>query len=336
MSSRYYRDDYYSDDEDDYSNSKVDYDDYYSDEDDVIFQSEDYLELNFNQLICQFELDGELNQESNPKYRSELFYRIIFHYCVVKTHDVKTIFRDNSIEYSYNTIRLDGDSNLDNITAMLFKIMMVETKTTCIFFDFKSKTDDRMWHTTLLIYRPDMNRLEHYDPNGVYKYGYTESFQTLIENLKSLNTCLIFVSSKELHGFEEFDDSFAMSRSLNHICSIYDINTEGWCQIWSLFVYDIVNRYPDIPTKSLLNELFSYLKGPVEKKNKYGKSAMIALHIIHGFYIYLISRINSLHPEINLSYSILNSYDPLYTYSDRKLNNLIEEEMEQRVNLIFN
>ncbi len=316
MSSKYYHDD-------------EDYDEDY--DDNIIFQFDDYLNLNFRQLISQFEYDAHLNKENDPKYGAKIFYRNIFHYGIVKLHDIKTIFYNNSTEYPYNTIKLDKDSNSDTITKMLFKIIMSVSKTTCIFFDVKCENEDNFWHTTLLIYRPDSNRLEHYDPNAVFNYSYVKIFETIIENLKLMNTGLIFIPSKELHGFEEFDDEFAKTRSLNFICTIHDDVTVGWCQLWSLFVYDIVNRYPDIPTKSLLNELFLYLKGTPEKKNKYYQSAMIALRIIHGFYIYLISRINSLHPEVNLSYSSLNSYDPLYVYSSRKLYMYIENEMEDRV-----
>ena len=318
-----------------------DYDDYqdyeeYSHHHDIIFETDDYSNLNFNELILQFEYDSSLNRGKSPNYTAYLFYKIIFHYCITKINDIQTIFSNERLgRYPYNRIAIDSDSDLNFITSLLHKIMITETKITCIIIDLEPREDVDTGHTTLLIYRPDMNRLEHYDPDGVYSFGFTEKFEEVINNLKSLNNELVFVSSKELHGFENFDDEYAYTRSLNFISSTYSRENVGWCQIWSLFVYFIVTKYHDIPTKSLLNKLFFYLKGPDDNKNKYVKSAQMALNIIHGFYIYLISELNKLHPDINLTYGSLNSYNPLYIYSNRKLNERIEIEMQSRVKHVF-
>uniref|UniRef100_A0A6C0BE09 Ubiquitin-like protease family profile domain-containing protein n=1 Tax=viral metagenome TaxID=1070528 RepID=A0A6C0BE09_9ZZZZ len=296
-----------------------------------IYQADlDYNTLDINNLLNQLGEDGYINRKVENKYQAFEHYKQIFHFSLVKNFGIDTLFLDNSENrpYSqYNCISIKDSSNIDVLTSKFLNIINSVDDTICIFLDFQSLRFKNNWHTTLLIYRPQKNCIEHYDPNGAFNFGDVVKFDNLIENLKVLKD-LIFISSLQLHSFNMFNKEYSRNRSLNNICNLHNKDHPGWCQIWSLFIYEMIVRYPKMTTKQIIDTIFMSLKGI---KNK--EVSIKVLNIINGYYILLILRANEIITDnsLKLSFDSLAEFNSEYVINDIKMNRLIEEYMRDKL-----
>ena len=294
-----------------------------------------YKELTFLDLINQLEIFGYDNRKVRNNYKAYDHYKQIFHFSLVKEYNIGSIFRNDQIPqdfYQYNSIRITKDSDIDSLVFLIYSNIIHTREVLCFFVDFQGIKNKYNWHTTLLIYRPDSKLLEHYDSNGIHRHGDIDKFSQIIEILKDRIEGLVFVSSVVLHSFTELEIDYACSRSINRICGLVDKSNPGWCQIWSLFMYEMIVKYPHMRTKDFINILYNSLKG-----GSLGNAAYKALNIIKGYYIILVYRTNTFIEDrrIHISFETLECFDPIHVINDIALKKLIDDTMCNRLLSIF-
>jgi hypothetical protein len=277
---------------------------------------------------------GYDSRDISTQYMCYEHYKQIFHFALVKFYNVKTIFTSRQIDKGYNTynsIMLDNKTDPDIIFKFLydlFELVKEKDDPICIFCDIQSIKYENSYHTTLLIFRPKLKQLEHFDSNGIANYGHIEKLYQVVNSLKSVIFELKFIESKEINGLIKYSDGEAYARGLNVVCGIsMNKSFAGWCQIWSLMVYELVFKYPNKNTIEIISDIYKYLKGI-----KFREASIKAINIIKGFYRILLGRVNFMISPFDLSISnkILTEWYPLYIISDKKLSTIIETEMHPR------
>ena len=313
---------------------------YYKDEDyDESVDCEEfdnYDELTMPELLVQLEYDGYTTRRTKHNYKPYEHYKHIFHFSLAETYNIKTIFSNESDDdqyIKYNSLSITKDTNIDKFTDNLFKILLTVHDDICIFLDTETDEENGIWHTTLLIYRRNRNILEHYDPNGIFVSKKDDGirniliFNEIIDKLKTKDETLIFVPSVVLHSFNELKVDYSCSRSINSLCKVVNKSHPGWCQMWSIFIYEMVNRYKSMRTRDIISIIYKSLKG-----GTYREAAYKAINIIKGYYFLSLHRTNKYIKDDSLKISniMISDYDPEYIVNDIKLEKLIESNMEER------
>ena len=291
-----------------------------------------YNSLSLRDLIEFLEDVGYNNRLIKTGYLCYEHYKHIFHYGLVKHYDIYSIFESDlhkDLYYRYNSIIIDDDTNIEFQVNRLSHLFIKSKNVICIFIDIRSRKERGSLHTTLLIYRPLLKRIEHFDSCGVAMYGCVDIFIEIINRIIELNPELIYVSSKILSSLDQYEDRKARSRSLNVICGVVgNRDFAGWCQIWSLFMYEMVYRYPNSTTTEIILTIYAYFKG-----HTYKEAGYIAYNIIRGYYRILLGRINLELKEndLHLNSELLEDFDPIYVTTDFQLLELIERDMSYRI-----
>lgn len=164
-------------------------------------------------------------------------------------------------------------------------------------------------HVNLVIFNKDTNTLEYYEPNGYISNNFWGKYSTYIEivinilytNLKLHITDIKFISSVKLHGFAQSDKYMlglqAIEGRQNHT---------GHCQMWCYLIADLVTKFPEYSTQSIIK---CYLdlnnKENLSKLNFHRKLKMI----VRGFYFSSMKRLNKIDELCNLDTTYINSSD---------------------------
>ena len=125
-----------------------------------------YNSLDIEDLFKFLEEIGYNNRKINTNYLCYEHYKQIFHYSLVKYYNVKTIFfskKYNDLYNQYNSIVINENTNVEKLSDFLVNLFNSVKDTCCIFIDIKSRKNNYSYHTTLLIYRPLLKSIEHFD-----------------------------------------------------------------------------------------------------------------------------------------------------------------------------
>jgi len=121
-------------------------------------------------------------------------------------------------------------------------------------------------HANVLIYRKNTNTIEHFEPHGgnfeaenfdSSVIGPTiQSFVNIINS--NINTNSKGISPiKLLHANQVCPgDGFQKIECRHGLC----LETNGYCQAWSLFITEMALKNPNIPSKDLIDNLLVYIK----------------------------------------------------------------------------
>ena len=165
-------------------------------------------------------------------------------------------------------------------------------------------------HFNLIIFNKQNNTLEHYEPNGhmsheiwgIYSIYIEKVMNILHRNLKKYIIDLKFKTSMELHGFDSSDKDKLGLQSIEG-----RQNSTGHCQMWCYLIADLVIKYPEHSTESIIrNYLDLHNKDKLSKLNLHRKLKMI----IRGFYFCSMQKLNKMNELGNLNSDIINTSDP--------------------------
>lgn len=263
-------------------------------------------------------------------YLSYDHYKHIFHFALVKHFGVSQIFSNYITPRNYvsfNNIMINAMTDVKNTSEFLTDIFKMTRDIICIFVDLHSSKQDNKYHTTLLIYRKKENTIEYFDSNGAGGYGFTFKLRDIIDIVISNFTDMKLIKSKELNGLEQYSNPEACARGLNNICGISRAKSvSGWCQIWSLFIYELIVKYPQNNTKYIIQVVYSLFKD-----RNYKESSVILNNMLKGFYRIIIGRTNmifrSINSQLHIKAEILSEYNPAYVIQDREMDSLIYTQM---------
>lgn len=298
----------------------------YDENDNEIFNN-----LDLKETLDFLEILGYNNRKIDTKYMCYEYYKQLFQYSLIRQYNIEQVFLndDTKFEYNrYNSLIILGNTDVDYTVDFLLKIFYKVIDPICIFIDFKSIKIPNLYHTTLLIYRPEDKLLEHFDGNGIFRFGNVTVFNEIISKITEADPSITFIDSKNLSSLECYSDNEARARGLNVVCGMVGKRNIGWCQIWSLFIYEMINKFPMYNTTAIIRILYSQFKG----KN-FQEAGFKALNIIRGYYRILLGRLNLFLEDINVKITndILTEYNPRYVINDRKVEEMITNNLLDKI-----
>ena len=250
-----------------------------------------------NDLLAKYEYEGSeillylFTYFLFKKYALSIPPKCIFSYHIKAekiTNGSSKIFKDIS-EYFLN-------SNKQKSFLLLQLSHLTEKGRDIGFFD----------HLNLIIYDKKNFTIEHYEPvgkfNNIYWNEYGKCiFDLLYKKLKKYIPNLKFKTSINLHGFSTSDTEMLGLQSIEH-----RQNHKGHCQIWCYLLAELITKYPEIPTESIIRDYLDLnnFEG-LSKKNFYRKLKMI----VRGFYHYSMSKISKFKELSVFDFNTINILD---------------------------
>lgn len=276
---------------------------------------------------------GKSFNKHGIRYTSRNHYKHIFHYALVKYYGISEIFINDISKrryFSYNNILIDGETDIQGNTNFMIDLFNKCTRTICIFIDIRSIRNDNKFHTTLLIYRKEINTIEYFDSNGTSGYGYTYKLKNIMDNVLDAIPGIKFIKSKDLNGLSSYDNFEATMRSLNGISTISrSKNISGWCQIWALLLCELIYKYPNETTSNILSVLYKAFKN--EECDDKLESYMLN-NLLKGFFSVSIMRLKFILSKVegknlHIDPDVLTDYNPHVVINDDDIESEIEETM---------
>ena len=170
----------------------------------------------------------------------------------------------------------------------------------------KEEDIESVGHVNLIIYDRISNTLEHYEPNGkfynIYWDGYGKGILNILyKNLKRYIPDLKFKSSVEIHGFKPSDKEMVGLQGIEH-----RQNHKGHCQIWCYLLAELITKYPEYSTESIIRIYLDLdnIDG-LTKRNFHRKIKMI----VRGFYHSALKRIMRIEEFGHLNVETFNTLD---------------------------
>jgi hypothetical protein len=217
--------------------------------------------------------------------------------CFLYDKDVKSRILGMSIEIKthYNAVETTQIENqLDNLAKLLVDcIKRLDTK--IIIIPVQLLLPDKQGHANVLIYRKNLNQIEHFEPHG-QNFGYQNDNKNAV--ITRWMKLFIFKINAILQLFRKPEVKFIES---SDVCPYIDglQNLEGWsdltklavepggyCSAWSMFFTELCLKNPEVPSSTLMNYIFDTLqKMPIIKKKDYLRN------VIRGYSVFINEKI---------------------------------------------
>jgi hypothetical protein len=217
--------------------------------------------------------------------------------CFLHDNNVKSRILGMSIEIKpqYNAVESTQIENqLDNLAKLLVDcIKRLDTK--IIIIPVQLLLPDKQAHANVLIYRKNLNQIEHFEPHG-QNFGHQNDDKNAV--ITRWMKLFIFKINALLQLFKKPEVKFIES---NEVCPYIDglQNLEGWsdltklavepggyCSAWSMFFTELCLKNPQVPSSILMNYIFDTLqKMPSIKKKDYLRN------VIRGYSVFINEKI---------------------------------------------
>ena len=151
-------------------------------------------------------------------------------------------------------------------------------------------------HANILIYRKNLNQIEHFEPHGKYFSRNDNNInKVILDWMKNfvfkINRNLSTHGMKQIKLIESSDvcpyiDGLQNLESWSDIIKIKDIESGGYCSSWSMFFTELCLKNPNIPSSELMNYIFNFLENmSVKEKMAYLRS------VIRGYAVFINQKI---------------------------------------------
>jgi hypothetical protein len=185
---------------------------------------------------------------------------------------------------------------LDNLSKILVNcITNVDTK--IIIIPVQLIFDNGGGHANVLIYRKNLNQIEHFEPHGQNFSKKQEDINKIIEKwmkffVLKINAKLALIKKPEVKFVESSEvcpyiNGLQNLESLSDLIKIAGVEPGGYCAAWSMFFTELCLKNPEISSSTLINYIFNTLQlmNESEKRN-YLKS------VIRGYSVFVNEKIN--------------------------------------------
>ena len=234
---------------------------------------------------------------------------------------------------------------LDNLSKMFVDcITNIDTK--IIITPVQLRFSDGGGHANVLIYRKNLNQIEHFEPHGQNYYREKDATDNkIIERwmkyfVLKINARLQLIKKPQIKFIESSEvcpyiDGLQNLEGWSNITSIADVEPLGYCAAWSMFFTELCLKNPEITSSLLMNYIFEFLSDNMSnsEKNNYLKS------VIRGYSVFINQKINkyfsvffnygiTIQDVKNLPTSELNNFRKIIRY-------LIDIEMNLSTNPLY-
>ena len=233
----------------------------------------------------------------------------------------------------------------DSLSKILVDcITNLETK--IIIVPVQLRFSDGGAHANVLIYRKNLNQIEHFEPHGQkFSRKQDDVNNKIIEKWMKLfvlkiNSRLQLIKQPSIKLIESSEvcpyiDGLQNLESWSNLINVAGVEPPGYCVAWSMFFTELSLKNPEIPSSLLMNYVFQILQDNMSsmEKNNYLKS------VIRGYSVFINQKINkyfsvfsnsglSIDKIKNFSRSELNSFRNILQY-------LIDIEMNLSTNSLY-
>jgi hypothetical protein len=153
-------------------------------------------------------------------------------------------------------------------------------------------------HANVLIYRKNLNQIEHFEPHG-RKFSSDEDDvdNKIIEKwmkifILKINARLQLIRQPQVKLIESSEvcpyiDGLQNLEGWSNLAVIAGVEPPGYCTAWSMFFTEICLKNPDVPSSVLINYVFKFLDSMTNpEKMDYLKS------VIRGYSVFINEKIN--------------------------------------------
>ena len=190
----------------------------------------------------------------------------------------------------------ENQDQLDNLSKILVGCI-TNLNTKIIIVPVQLRFSDG-GHANVLIYRKNLNQIEHFEPHG-RKYSRNEDNvdNKIIEKwiklfVLKINARLQLIKQPSVKLIESSEvcpyiDGLQNMEGWSTLTKIAGVEPMGYCVAWSMFFTELCLKNPDIPSSTLINYIFNTLQsmGNIEKRN-YLKS------VIRGYATFVNEKID--------------------------------------------
>jgi hypothetical protein len=156
---------------------------------------------------------------------------------------------------------------------------------------------EKSGHANVLIYRKNLNQIEHFEPHGKYFSG--ENFDTNRVKIKSwmskfvsvLNEKLILNKNPEVKLIESSEvcpyiDGLQNLEGWSELTKLA-VEPNGYCAAWSMFFTELCLKNPDIPSSTLMDYIFNTLQDMA-----YSEKKDYLRRVIRGYSVFINEKIS--------------------------------------------
>jgi hypothetical protein len=186
---------------------------------------------------------------------------------------------------------------LDSLSKILVDCIK-NNDTKIIIVPVQLRFTDGGAHANVLIYRKNLNQIEHFEPHGQNFYREKDATDNkIIEKwmkyfVLKINARLQLINKPAVKFIESSEvcpyiDGLQNLESWSNLTKLAGVEPGGYCAAWSMFFTELCLKNPEIPSSVLINYIFDTLQNmaSVEKMN-YLKS------VIRGYSIFINQKIN--------------------------------------------
>ena len=235
------------------------------------------------------------------------------------------------------------EDQLKNLSKILLDcIKNLDTK--IIIIPVQLIFDNGGGHANVLIYRKNLNQIEHFEPHGQNFSKKQENINKIIEKWMKyfvlvINARLQVIKKPQIKFIESSEvcpyiDGLQNLEGFSDLIKIVNVEPGGYCAAWSLFFTELCLKNPEIPSSTLINYIFNTLQSMsnTEKKN-YLKN------VIRGYSVFINEKIDkyfSVFFKNGLTIKkIKNFSNSQLTNFENILKNLVNLEMNLSTNPLY-
>jgi hypothetical protein len=187
------------------------------------------------------------------------------------------------------------EDQLKNLSKILLDcIKNLDTK--IIIIPVQLIFDNGGGHANVLIYRKNLNQLEHFEPHGKNFSKKQENINKIIEKWMKyfvlvINARLLVINKPQIKFIESSEvcpyiNGFQNLEAWSNLTTIVDVEPDGYCAAWSLFFTELCLKNPEIPSSELINYVFNTLElmDKMEKRN-------YLRNVIRGYSVFVNEKI---------------------------------------------
>lgn len=247
------------------------------------------------------------NLLSEYKYMGNIVLKYLFPYLLYKKYNL-SIPAESLFCYEINPIKITNDASpqLFHDIINYFQNSHHDKSFLMMCIDYLGKD---VGHANLLIYDRNTSILEHYEPNGSlsgsefsFYWEYAKKVVNIIyTNLKNYIPDLKFKSSESLHGFSFTDKNIIGLQTIEG-----RDNWLGHCQIWCYLVADLVTRFPEYSTETIIRTYLDLDNNKNLSKRDHHREMK---KVVRGFYFSSIRMLSKMSEIGNLEPSLFETSD---------------------------
>ena len=225
------------------------------------------------------------------KYKSDCF--LYSQTAKLRLLGMSIMIKKNYDDYSPDEMKNIGAQFTELASAL---VDCIKRGTNIIIIPVQLRLPDGGGHANILIYRKNLNQIEHFEPHGK-KFSRNDNNinKVILDWMKNfvfkINRNLSTLGMERIKFIESTDvcpyiDGLQNLEGWSNIIKVKDVESGGYCSAWSMFFTELCLKNPNIPSSELMNYIFNFLENmSVREKMDYLRG------VIRGYAFFINEKI---------------------------------------------